>query len=291
MTKSKRFGILTAILMLAVSVLAIRGLVHQMHKTAQNQNSYIYDDTIKPGYVYNNVFHADAAHKKAASDCGHAVVCGGIPSISAYLKILNNNPVVAQLYASLGPVHTAVIEKDIWAYVIYRVGDKFYWTKKKRLIKAGERIITDGHGAILMRCGNLFSVWSPGETITGPEPEGIYPPDTRPSSEAWPAGSYSSSLVPSEEIPIPPPSETTDELSVPLVGTTDEFPAPPVEIPPSTCCFTPSVPTIPFIPTTPTIPYTPPPVPTPEPSGGLMLLFGLILVIFLGQWVQRSKVK
>lgn len=269
MTKNTRLRVVAILLTLIVCEIAVVIFHHHFHrKTAPTASARPSTSSWPVGaYVYNNVFSGDKLPPTKVDDCGHAVVCGGIHSLSAYQKILKDNPAVAALYASLGIVHEDTVAKDTWAYVTYRVGDKFYWTKKKRLIKAGEKIITDGRGAILMRCGNLFALdLGPGSPTLSQEPSGVYPP-VEPDAES-----------PADVIPAPP-----TDISSPPVETTEEVPPTPptgafVPSPPDgvvgTCCFTPT----PFTPPL----TTTPPVPTPEPSTGPMLLIGLALVVFLG---------
>jgi hypothetical protein len=82
------------------------------------------------------------------------------------------------------------------AHVSYRIGDDVFWTKKPLLLKAGERLLTDGEHYARTRCGNQLAA-SPGPVSADEPPAGAFDsPLQRLQGGAW---------VP----PIPPVSATT----------------------------------------------------------------------------------
>jgi hypothetical protein len=107
--------------------------------------------------------------------CGHYVVCDGVHTVAQAVAAMKNQG-VAELYSKLGPMHASVTDHGFFAYDSYRVGNKIYWTKRPRFIKAGEPILTDGRLAILMRCGNLISLQPEIPTLDVFEPDNLYPP-------------------------------------------------------------------------------------------------------------------
>ncbi len=69
----------------------------------------------------------------------------------------------------LGQVTKTHLDKDMLAYVSYRVKNKIYWTQKKVHLHKGELVLTDGEHMVRGRCGNRIST-SPVISGAGPEP-------------------------------------------------------------------------------------------------------------------------
>lgn len=102
---------------------------------------------------------------------GHPMVPGGVHSLAE----LRAN---AWMYPGLdlARVHEDIVMHSYLAYVSYRYRGITRWTRRMRVIRAGERIWTDGELVILERCGNLVSGRVPDRVDTLPyEPRDIYP--------------------------------------------------------------------------------------------------------------------
>ena len=184
------------------------------------------------------------------NSCGHAVVCGGVNS-SDKLAAAMRDPIVKALYARLGKLSYGKTNRAYFAYDSYRIGNKIYWTKHARFIPAGEPILTDGTWAILLRCGNLISMESETPVLDTPEPQDLYPP-TFESVDLVPPD------VPYTEVPDLPTPQAN--IYAP--------PNPPTFSPNCIGCFGVVLP-------------PGPPVSTPEPGTGILLLVGLLALMGL----------
>jgi hypothetical protein len=146
-------------------------------------------------------------------------------------KAIANDPIVAGHYRGFDLANARVekLEKPKVAFVSYRMGNDVYWTRKPLVIRAGEKVLTDGVNIARTRCANQLS------TMPGPTSEFEPPAVTLDTPMLRP-------------IPAPPIA-----LSVPPIG----VPLPPVGVPfPRTGVPLPPGPTF----------LTPPPVGTPAPT-------------------------
>ncbi|HYT65239.1 MAG TPA: hypothetical protein VEL51_02385 [Vicinamibacterales bacterium] len=86
----------------------------------------------------------------------YSVVPGGVESVSELRKAIATDPVVADHYKGfkLSKARVERLGSPKVAYVSYRVGDHVYWTRKRLLLPAGERVITDGQLVARTRCAN-----------------------------------------------------------------------------------------------------------------------------------------
>lgn len=89
----------------------------------------------------------------------YSIIPGGVSSTKELKSAIESDPVVASHYSgfNLAKARVTRVEKDLPAYVSYRMGSKVYWTSRKLVIRAGEYIITDGHHLARARCGNRLS--------------------------------------------------------------------------------------------------------------------------------------
>ena len=56
-------------------------------------------------------------------------------------------------------LHAVITKDDFWAFVMYRRGDKLYWTKTRHLIKAGTLLYCNDAGlCYIAACGNMISL-------------------------------------------------------------------------------------------------------------------------------------
>src|SRR5262245_4871361 len=97
----------------------------------------------------------------------YSVIPGGAYDDEELQRALAD-PVVAAHYANLDRAHvrTEIVPADRYVHVSYRKGDRILWTSKKVLLRAGERILTDGKTQIRSRCGNCISEAPLGPTET-----------------------------------------------------------------------------------------------------------------------------
>lgn len=208
---------------------------------------------------------------RIVDDCGHEVVCGGVPTLDAFEKIRASNTEVAELYSALlEHVYITKLGVDTWSYDSYRIGDKIFWTKEKKLIRAGEYIITDGHWAILMRCGNMISLEPQTPTENTVPPNDIYPP----TIDDFPAP-IPDSPVEHTDIHPAPPTNVMAEMP-PTYGGTSFVPV-----------FTPGGGGTIIPPNTPIVPGVP--VSVPESSSLSCLIVGLGILGGIKLW-RRSAV-
>jgi hypothetical protein len=102
----------------------------------------------------------------------YSVVAGGVQSAAELTQAADRDPVVRDHYKDihLNQVRELHLDKDMRAYVSYRVKDKVYWTQKKIPLRKGELVLTDGKNLVRSRCGNRISI-SRIVASPGPEPE------------------------------------------------------------------------------------------------------------------------
>jgi hypothetical protein len=70
--------------------------------------------------------------------------------------------------------------EDWYSSVLYKKNGKVFWTKKRLLIKKGEKILTDGKALIRTYCCNQIALAPPGPFLPPPDeppPEDLQPPE------------------------------------------------------------------------------------------------------------------
>jgi len=89
----------------------------------------------------------------------YSVVPGGVESPQELGNAMGNDSTVALHYAGFNEAGAQVVslDKDLHAYVSYRIGQEIFWTKKQVTIHKGETLITDGNVEARARCGNRVS--------------------------------------------------------------------------------------------------------------------------------------
>ena len=147
----------------------------------------------------------------------------------------------------------------------YRRDGKIYWTKHKVLVHKGERILTDGKYAILMRCGNLIlldiDLANPTSDVEpSPTDLGDVPPG---SDEIAPQANSTSPETSSGTVTIPAPPITVNAPPEEIL------PTPILPLPGGLCC------------TGPSNPGTPKPTPVGEPSTFLLTLAGIFSIFLM----------
>jgi hypothetical protein len=89
----------------------------------------------------------------------HSFIRGGIRSVAQFQLALNADAALAAQFPGFdfARAHFEVLQKPECAFVAYRTGNQFAWTKKCLWLKAGELILTDGHYRVRAKCGNLLA--------------------------------------------------------------------------------------------------------------------------------------
>jgi hypothetical protein len=89
----------------------------------------------------------------------YSIIPGGVSSARDLKSAIASDPVVASHYSGfdLAKARVTRLNKELGAYISYRIGNKVYWTSHKHVLRAGENIITDGLHLARTRCGNRFS--------------------------------------------------------------------------------------------------------------------------------------
>jgi hypothetical protein len=209
----------------------------------------------------------------------YSIIPGGVSSAVDLKSAIAKDPVVASHYSEfdLAKARVVRLDKELRAYVSYRMGNNVYWTSHKLVVRAGESILTDGRHLARTRCGNRLS-----ETVVKPinskepliseleTPEVLGPTFSSDGPVvAWiPSGPFAPQA--------PPPGSDQGGFIPPFVpiflgGGSPNFPSHP-----------PKNPIPPVIP----IPPVVPPSPTPEPSTLLLVATG-----FSAAWSMRHKCK
>lgn len=90
----------------------------------------------------------------------YSVVPGGVRSGDELRQIAEHDSLVAQHYSGFDYAHAHVVEVDRprLVYVSYRRGGQIHWTSKQAMLRAGEKLLTDGKITARTRCGNQVSV-------------------------------------------------------------------------------------------------------------------------------------
>jgi hypothetical protein len=101
----------------------------------------------------------------------YSVVAGGVNSPEELTEAADRDATVRDHYRGiyLSQVTKTQLDKDMLAYVSYRLKNKIYWTQKKIRLHKGELVLTDGEHMVRGRCGNRISVL-PVVSGAGPEP-------------------------------------------------------------------------------------------------------------------------
>ena len=199
---------------------------------------------------------------KHDKDCHFAVVCGGVHSVAEFDAANLNDWRVGGEYSMINYalLHEDVLQKDMWVFMIYRVGNQFYYTKHKVLVHKGEKILTDYVYAILQRCGNLFlldiDLANPTSDV---EPSPAELGDIATPYTIWGGGDSTSQPV---------------YTSAPDVPDTNSPPEGSTTFPGGFCCTGGS-------PGTPPTPPSKPNTPVPEPKEFYLTLAGLLCIFVM----------
>ena len=191
---------------------------------------------------------------KHDKDCHFAVVCGGLRTTAEIMSAILSYPNI-----TFGTMSESTMPADGYFFMAYKKSGKIYYTKHKVLVHKGERILTDGKYAILMRCGNLILL-----DIDLANPTS----DVEPSPTDLGGVMESGSETPDSALPPAPPetSETSAPISTPPEGNS---PTPILPLPGGLCC------------TGPSNPGTPKPTPVGEPNIFLLTLAGIFSIFLM----------
>jgi len=88
-----------------------------------------------------------------------SIIQGGAHSVGELKEAIAADPVVAAHYANFDLANTRVVTLAAprLAHVSYRIGDAVYWTRKQLVLRAGEKVLTDGVHMARTRCGNQLA--------------------------------------------------------------------------------------------------------------------------------------
>ena len=121
-----------------------------------------------PGWLdaENTVVVAPAAEARSAPgddtrpNYRYSIVEGGVHAGIEMRQAIERDSVVAAHYAGLDPSQFRVERLPVRteAHVSYRIGPEVFWTRKKLVLEAGEKVLTDGTNIIRARCGNRVSI-------------------------------------------------------------------------------------------------------------------------------------
>jgi hypothetical protein len=195
----------------------------------------------------------------------YSIIPGGVSNARDLKLAIARDPVVASHYSGFDPAKARVIRlnKELAAYVSYRMGNKVYWTSRKLVLHAGENIITDGLHSARTRCGNRISE-APVKPVNSMEP-----------------------MIP--ELETPEPGVLSSHPESPLAPWINSGP---VFNPPIVPVFfgggSPSHPSHDPPPTNPVPPVTPP-TPVPEPSTLFLLATGISASLALRRKIKLPK--
>jgi hypothetical protein len=119
----------------------------------------------------NAVCSADGPHWPVFK---YSVVSGGVQSAAELAAAANRDSVVRDHYQgiNLNNVRNTRLDKNVLAYVSYRVKDKILWTTNKIQLQKGELVLTDGVNLVRGRCGNRISL---SKVVPNPGPEPAEP--------------------------------------------------------------------------------------------------------------------
>lgn len=195
------------------------------------------------------------AFSKHDKDCHFAVVCGGLRTTAEIMSAILSYPNI-----TFGAMSESTMPADGYFFVAYKKSGKIYYTKHKVLVHKGERILTDGKHAILMRCGNLILL---DIDLANPTSD-VEPSPTDLGGVAAPETETPVAVMP------PAPPETSPETSAPISTPPGEIsPTPILPLPGGLCC------------TGPSNPGTPKPTPVGEPSTFLLTLAGIFSIFLM----------
>jgi PEP-CTERM motif len=96
----------------------------------------------------------------------YSVVPGGVQTPGELAAAIAHDPSVARHYAKLDFQHARLVRLKFSQklYISYRRNGRILWTKTPHLIRAGEKVITDGKVTARTRCGNRLASKPRGET-------------------------------------------------------------------------------------------------------------------------------
>ncbi len=89
----------------------------------------------------------------------YSVIPGGVYNPEELRAAMERDPALREHYAGFDANKARLVRltEDRYSFVSYRQNGRFYWTKKKLRIAAGEVLLTDGVHYSKTRCGNRLS--------------------------------------------------------------------------------------------------------------------------------------
>jgi hypothetical protein len=207
----------------------------------------------------------------------YSFISGGVHSVDQFRRSLQTDAALAAQFPDFdfGKAHFEVLGKDACAFVAYRVGNKFAWTRHCIKLTANEMVLTDGHYNLRAKCGNLISVTAEVPLL----PQDVQ--DELDADESLP--NPVSDEVPTVSVfPIVPgagisPSPVPGPAPLPIFPSPVPGPAP-FPIPPSPITGPGPSPIVPF-PCVGCVPIEPTPVSVPDGDKYVGIVSGLVLIL------------
>jgi hypothetical protein len=127
----------------------------------------------------------------------YSIVPGGITSVEELKQAMNSDSVVAAHFANfdLNKTRVETLKAPRLAHVSYRLGNEVFWTKRQLLIKAGERVLTDGKNVARTRCANQVAT----------QPAAVSPLEPTAATMDTPVGGLKAESIPPAGILQPRP--------------------------------------------------------------------------------------
>ena len=103
--------------------------------------------------------HSKATPVKFRVGTEYYFLPGGILSVAQFRQSFLTDAALAAQFPdfNFSKAHFELLSKDTCAFVAYRVGTKFGWTRHCIMLRKNETVLTDGRYTLRVRCGNLIS--------------------------------------------------------------------------------------------------------------------------------------
>jgi hypothetical protein len=108
----------------------------------------------------------------------YSIIPGGAYSAAELQAAIGSDHVVAQHYEEFDPrrVRLVRLAEPMLAFISYRMGSEVFWTRTRRIIPAGEAVLTDGVHSARARCGNRISDTGGATSLSEPPAEAMETP-------------------------------------------------------------------------------------------------------------------
>jgi hypothetical protein len=141
-----------------LSLFVALGLCGYIFSRDHYQKEWVAEHIMLP----NPLSHAATAKslsEKSREIFRYSVIPGGVSSGEEIRRAAKSDLVVRDHYQGidLNNIRKEPLQRNMLAYVSYRIDKKVYWTQEKVQLHKGETVLTDGKNLIRGRCGNRIS--------------------------------------------------------------------------------------------------------------------------------------